>query len=42
MPHGEQTRSRHIPIDAHGASTEVNAILALLEKTIAQKRAGKL
>jgi hypothetical protein len=43
MPRGEQTRY-YIPDEgpAHGPSTEVNAVLDLLEKTIAHKRAGKL
>jgi len=46
MPRGDPAGGRHIlddyPIDGPGPSAETSAVLDLLEKTIAQKRAGRI
>jgi hypothetical protein len=44
MPRDEQTRSHHIPdaTPAPDRSAETNAVLDLLDSTIAHKRAGRL
>jgi len=42
MPRGDPAGGRHVPTDEPHLSAETNAVLDLLEKTIAHKRAGKL